>query len=128
LGHPGQIEAEKEWQRCEISTDRLVAVANKMMELVPKRDGYVSSWKRIEATDGTVYLVDLSSIARYNTGLAEIIVFVADGREMYLPSDLKQYLFNCRGSYQIQPHSTTFTVPPRSVAASIEALACVGGR
>jgi hypothetical protein len=127
-GHSGQIEAEKEWQRCEISTDRLIAVANKMMELVPKRDGYVSDWRTVEADGGTVYLVDVSSIMRNNAGAVEIIVFVADGRQTYLPSDLKSYFFDCHGNYRIIPHRAIFTASPRSVASAIEKLACTGGR
>jgi hypothetical protein len=88
------------------------------------------NWRTFEADNGAVTAVDVNTVARLNGGGAYIVGYVAE-RDEFEPANLRGFTFDCRGSFSVLSADTGTSspmmyAPPRSIAASIGALACKG--
>jgi hypothetical protein len=84
-------------------------------------------WHKIEADNGAVYQLDLGLIQRFADG-ASSVVYTDEGG-VFNPMNMKQWFFNCQGHFSVtlDRGSTPMTyAAPRSVAARISNLVCVG--
>ncbi|HWA92465.1 MAG TPA: hypothetical protein VG889_20685 [Rhizomicrobium sp.] len=57
------------------------------------------NWRTLTADNGSIYKIDVNSIARFNTGSAEIAVYKDEGGG-FNPMHLTKFLFDCHGHYQ----------------------------
>src|SRR5262249_49985496 len=88
------------------------------------------NWQRIEAEDGAIYQLDVSSIHRFRNGTAEATVYAVQGAG-FNPESLHRLWFDCHGHYQdtTGPRiSQTLYAAPRSIAGRISDIACVGAK
>lgn len=84
------------------------------------------NWQRVEADNGAVYQVDMSSIDRIRNGTATVRVWVVQGTN-FNPRNLRWLWFDCRGAYRDisqAGHASTLYAPPRSVIGRISGIAC----
>ena len=93
--------------------------------------GFASAaeWGNVEADNGAVYRVDVSSIFRYPNGTADIVVYAVEG-DQFNPENQRKLWFDCKGHYRDQTAGVgpKLYAPPRSVAGRISAIACAGAR
>lgn len=82
-------------------------------------------WQRLEADNGLVFGVSLSSISRSNIGSATIVICSVQNDRCQLGS-MRRFLFDCRGQYRdiTDSASSVMLVPPRSVVGAISKIAC----
>lgn len=90
---------------------------------------YKSNWQSIEASDGSVYKIDMKSISHMNNGTAELIVYMVKGDD-YDPRNVKRLWFDCHGHYQDHTGgiSATLYAPPRSMAGQLSNIACAAAK
>jgi hypothetical protein len=92
--------------------------------------GSKGNWQRIEADNGAVFQLDMSSIHRFGNGTAEATVYSVQG-DAFNPENLRRLWFDCHGHYQdtTGPRiSQTLYAAPRSMAGRISDIACVGAK
>jgi|HubBroStandDraft_5_1064220.scaffolds.fasta_scaffold20532_1 hypothetical protein len=112
-----------EWNRSGLPDEQQAICA----KLDQKQNVLKPDWKTITADDGSIYKIDLHSIARFNTGSVEIAVYKDEGGG-FDPTHLTKFLFDCQGHYQDETNyaAGTMYAPPRSVAGEIQRVACNG--
>jgi uncharacterized protein YecT (DUF1311 family) len=103
------------------------------------RDGYMdhgqlvkADWRTIVADNGAVTAVDMKSISYLVRGGAYMVAYSVEA-DIFDPSNLKNFTFDCQGHFSVLSAATggispMMYAPPRSVAAQIGALACAGTR
>jgi hypothetical protein len=86
---------------------------------------YKANWRRIEADNGAVYAIDMSSISHNPNGSALAAICIVDNNTC-LPPNVSRLLFDCHDHYQDLENfgSPILIVPPRSVVGQVAALAC----
>ena len=92
--------------------------------------GSKGNWQRIEADNGAVFQLDMSSIHRFGNGTAEATVYSVQG-DAFNPENLRRLWFDCHGHYQdtTGPRiSQTLYAAPHSMAGRISDIACVGAK
>ena len=119
FGRPDQAQYQKKWQPCDDPMSRLLAT-------IPWPQGHVPKWRKVEADNGAVFMVQTNSIRRGADGAAEVFVYAVQG-ERYDPRLMRLYMFDCRGSYQTNDNYRVRYAPPKSVAGVIAGIACEGG-
>lgn len=118
FGRPDQAEYQKKWQPCADPLSRLLAA-------IPWPQGHVPKWRKVEADNGAVFMVQTNSIRRGADGAAEVFVYAVQG-ERYDPRLMKLYMFDCRGNYQTNDNYQVRYAPPKSVVGMIAEMACKG--
>lgn len=80
------------------------------------------NWKRIEADNGAVFAIDLSSIVRAG-GLADAMVCPIDNNHC-APWNVTSFRFDCHGHFMDFQTGRLELAPPRSVVGHMAAIAC----
>jgi hypothetical protein len=115
-GTPEQAEYQKKWQRCADPLSRMLAT-------IPWPEGQVPKWRKVEAENGAVFMVQTNSIRRGSDGAAEVFVYAAQG-DRYDPRLMRLFMFDCRGNYQTNDNYRVRHAAPRSAVGAIAAIAC----
>ena len=76
------------------------------------------NWQSIEADNGAIYQFDLNSIAYFDNGSADMVVYSREGAD-FKPENLRRLLFDCRGRVQdMASVGSSQYAPPRSIAGN----------
>ena len=112
---------------CAWNRSGLPPAQQKICQDYDKKNGvYKPKWQSLEAADGSVFRIDLNSIALRSTGAVDATVYAVQG-EAYDPRNLRRYMFDCQGHYMdLDAMQLTAPVyaPPRSVAGQIADIVC----
>jgi hypothetical protein len=111
------------WGRQQLP-ERLQKVCSELDQKYPPRK---ISWKRFEADNGAVYVMDMNSISHMQTcaGCADATICTVDNNQC-IPPNMRAIRFDCRGHYlDIMSRGDLQMAPPRSVIGQMAAVACV---
>ncbi|MBC7604320.1 MAG: hypothetical protein H7255_16875 [Ramlibacter sp.] len=95
----------------------------------PPEKPVAHDWRHVEASNGSVYRVDLASVQRFATGAggaqsASVMMYRDEGSSRDIHAQ-RLYVFDCKGRVQDATGMAAPTyIPPRSVAANAAALVC----
>lgn len=87
-------------------------------------------WEKVEADNGTVYLMNTNSIIHYPNGWAEMVIYKTEGGRDdlpglgYDPDNLRRFIFDCDGYYMDAASMMQAYAPPRSVIGRMSDVAC----
>lgn len=84
-----------------------------------------AQWRKVTATNGMTYQIDLAHIRRLTNGNVTInVVPVVNGA--FNVMEIEQFIFDCQGQYQVVNGAVSPSqyAPPQSVAGLISAIAC----
>lgn len=114
------------WGREQLPV-RLQKVCSELDQKYPPRK---IVWKRFEADNGAVYVMDMNSISHMQTcaGCADATICTVDNNQC-IPPNMRAIRFDCRGHYlDIMSGGDLQMAPPRSVIGQMATAACVGAK